>query len=164
MITDLRKIEASVIRRDLTDPARSRSTSDATPAGLINLSSISNMPLMKAYLKPKCSKILTGAPVSPQDCYSALSKFPFNRSSALTLSEPVTRSFNTCSITLTKVSKRNSNVQTPKSSNVEICASAIFGPIGQLLTTCPNQGGILYFWAGDGTNVQIKIDSPQYSG
>ncbi|KAA1101914.1 hypothetical protein PGT21_032758 [Puccinia graminis f. sp. tritici] len=103
-----------------------------------NFNSISNMASMKGYLKPRCSRSSLSNTISLQDCYGALSQLPFNASDSLSLSRPVSQSANTCSLTVSKVTEKNAD-PSDQASIVNVYAPTLFGPVGQILTSCSNQ-------------------------
>ncbi|PLW33842.1 hypothetical protein PCASD_15869 [Puccinia coronata f. sp. avenae] len=115
------------------------------------------MASMRGYLTPKCTRSSMTTFISLQDCYGALSRLPFNASDVITLSHPASQSANTCSITVSRVIEKNAD-SSDQDSLVNVYAPTLFGPVGQILTSCSNQAGTLYLWAG-GQNLQLKIDT-----
>ncbi|KAH9472660.1 hypothetical protein MJO28_001472 [Puccinia striiformis f. sp. tritici] len=124
-----------------------------------NLNSITNMASMTGYLTPRCSRSSLSTTISLQDCYGALSQLPFNASDLLPLSQSVSKSVKTCSLTVLRVKDdKNRNLNNQDDPDVNLYAPTLFGPVGRILTACSNQAGTLYLWTG-GTNLQVKINN-----
>ncbi|KAA1101912.1 hypothetical protein PGT21_032758 [Puccinia graminis f. sp. tritici] len=134
-IATIQFIEASPFRHS---DSTSQTDSSNHQSFQHNFNSISNMASMKGYLKPRCSRSSLSNTISLQDCYGALSQLPFNASDSLSLSRPVSQSANTCSLTVSKVTEKNAD-PSDQASIVNVYAPTLFGPVGQILTSCSNQ-------------------------
>ncbi|MBW0511996.1 hypothetical protein O181_051711 [Austropuccinia psidii MF-1] len=128
------------------------------PTSSFRLSALSNAAAMEPYLVPRCEARLKAVSSTPQTCYRALSQFPFDKSSHLILGTPMTRSYETCSLTISSVPCR-ANSCNAKISTVPIHATAFFGPIGQILQRCSNAGGRIYLRTAYGKDLEIRVQA-----
>lgn len=153
---NVRTIEASPYGKSLTTASSSTAPN--------SISNMSNLDSMRAYLIPKCDKVSTTVTfsqkntISLQDCHVALSQLSYNISSYLNLTSSVTTSINTCSLTVSKVIENDSDFM-QRNSPIEIYAPSLYGPLGQILTSCLTKTGSIYLWAGEGTNLQMKVNA-----